>query len=75
MVAPPPVDRRCGWPTCRARTGDGRVAEDDADVVEREPELVGDELGERRLVALAVVVQPDRHADLAGGIDAQAAES
>ena len=41
---------------------------DDIDLVERNAELIDDELGERGLVALAVAVRAGVNPDAAGGI-------
>ena len=45
------------------------VAGGDLDVLEPHPEGVGDDLGERRLVALALRGEAGRDLDLAGGLD------
>ena len=51
----------------------GGVAVDDLDVLDRDAEAVGDELGERRLVALAVAVRAGEHRHAAGRVDADLA--
>ena len=68
MLAPPASTAlrlaNVPWPYGRRR----RVAELDAHVVQRQPELVGHELRERRLVTLAVVVARHLHEHLPGRI-------
>ena len=49
------------------------VAVDDLDVVRRDAELLGDDLGERRLVALALGLHREPHDGLAGRVDPQLA--
>ena len=44
---------------------------DDLDVLGRDPELVGDDLGEGRLVPLALGLDADRELRLAAGVDPQ----
>ncbi len=51
----------------RPLRGDGGVAVQHLDVLERDAELVGDDLAPRRLVALAVRRGAGDHLDLAGG--------
>jgi hypothetical protein len=46
------------------------VAVDDVDRLERDTEAIGYELGERRLVALAVAVRAGEDGDAAGWVDA-----
>ena len=47
------------------------VSEDDPDVFEADPELVGDHLGQSRLVALAVRLLPGDHDDLPVTVDGE----
>ena len=73
---------------CRSRAGHRRrtravgaepercvvgVAVDDLDVLGRDADLLGDDLGERRLVALALALHRQPQLGLAGGVDAELA--